>query len=189
MNLDLSILDALNSLTGQGRIPDLLIIFFANYLVYVFAIIAVLYWFWHSAKFVARKAVTLAAISFILARLIVTELIRYLYFRSRPEIVHPIINMTPKQSESAFPSGHATGMFSIAMAIYFYNKKLGWLLLVMSVITAIARVSIGVHYPSDVAAGAIIGILTAWITEKTLFRKIDNFVRKLSDFSDRIFKL
>jgi len=188
LNIDLKILDALNSvLTNRNHALDLLVIFLANYLVYVFAAIAVLYWFWNSAKLSARKAVLLAFVSFVLARGVVTEIIRHIYARPRPDIPHPIIDMSQKQFEASFPSGHATAMFSIAMSIYFYNKKLGWWMFGMAAVTAVFRVAIGVHYPSDVLAGAVFGILTSWLVEKIAAGKIDGLVLKLSNLSDRIF--
>ena len=189
MAFDFNLLHALNSWTNHNKILDWIFIFTANYLVYIFAAMAILYWFIYPAqtKLLARKAVTLAFVSFVTARLILTELIRRLLPRLRPTIPHPILDLSQKQTESSFPSGHATAMFSIAMAIYFYNKKLGWWLFAMAILTAIARVVIGVHYPSDVVAGAIVGILTAWVVEKALAIKIEKLVQKLSDFSDRIF--
>lgn len=188
MNLDLQILHALNSWTNHGRVSDLLIIFLANYLVYIFAAIAVLYWFWHKPenKLLARKAVLMAFISFVLARGVVTELIRHIYPRQRPDVAHPIIDLSQKQFEASFPSGHAVAMFSIAMSIYFYNKKLGWWLFGMAMVTAVFRVVIGVHFPSDVTAGAILGILISWVLEKTAAGKVGKWAEWFSNLTDKI---
>jgi undecaprenyl-diphosphatase len=189
MNLDQQILLALNSWTNHSQALDWFFIFCANYLVYIFSAMAILYWFIHKPenKMLERKAVATAFISFVIARLLLTELIRIIVPRHRPIVLHPIIDLMQIQKESAFPSGHASAMFAIAIAIYFYNKRLGSWLLVMSAVTAVARVVIGVHWPSDIIAGALLGILVAWLTEKFLAGKINSLLKKISEASDRFF--
>ena len=186
MNIDLKILTYLNGWTGHNHILDLFFVFFASYLVYFFAAAAVLYWFIYpdKTKLLARKAVVLAFISFVVARLVLTELIRAFYARPRPTITYPLEHLP---TEPSFPSGHATAMFSIAVAIYFYNPRLGKILFIMAVVTAIGRVIIGAHYFSDVVGGAIIGVLTAWAIDKWLNRKIEPTVQTLSEASDKLF--
>jgi undecaprenyl-diphosphatase len=75
------------------------------------------------------------------------------------------------------PSGHATLFFALSAVIYFYNKKLGIFCFISSTLIVLARVFGGIHWPSDVLAGAIIGILSGWLINK-LFR---NYFEKFSD--------
>lgn len=186
MNLDLRILYYFNSWTNHNKILDWFFIFCANYIVYIFAAAVILYWFFYpeKTKLLARKAVILSFLSFVVARLIITELIRAIDPRQRPQISNAIVSLPTQPS---FPSGHATAMFSIAMAIYFYNRSLGKYLLVIAVITAFARVIIGAHYLSDVVGGAIIGILTAWVVDKWFTRRIEPTTLTFSEASDRAF--
>ncbi|PCI19581.1 hypothetical protein COB64_03495 [Candidatus Wolfebacteria bacterium] len=63
----------------------------------------------------------------------------------------------------SFPSGHATFFAALAMALYYYNKKLGLIFGVSALIIGVSRVIAGVHFPVDIIAGFFIGIVGAWI--------------------------
>ena len=65
---------------------------------------------------------------------------------------------------NSFPSGHAARMAMLAVLAWGLGPAwLGWLLLVWAPLVALARVAMGVHYLSDVAAGAAIGIVVGSI--------------------------
>jgi len=51
---------------------------------------------------------------------------------------------------------------AIAVALWFRNHNFGNLLLILSMLSGLARVGAGIHYPTDIAAGVFIGWLTAW---------------------------
>lgn len=96
--------------------------------------------------------------------------------RDRPFVTYP--NDITKRTEVgplSFPSGHTTAAFATATALSLSSKK--WQVIVPSYIYAgfvgYSRMRLGVHYPSDVLAGALIGIgsgLLVW--------QIDKFIRK-----------
>ncbi len=73
----------------------------------------------------------------------------------------PLISQSSK--EASFPSGHATFYFALATIVYFYNKKVGIWFFIVSFFIAVARVFVGVHWPSDILAGALLGILMGYI--------------------------
>jgi undecaprenyl-diphosphatase len=61
-------------------------------------------------------------------------------------------------SWSAFPSDHATFFFSLAVGLFFVSRTLGWLALVHAVlIISFPRVYLGLHYLTDIVAGALLG--------------------------------
>lgn len=61
-------------------------------------------------------------------------------------------------SWSAFPSDHATFFFSLAVGLFFISRTLGWLALVHAVlIISFPRVYLGLHYLTDIVAGALLG--------------------------------
>lgn len=107
-----------------------------------------------------------------MARFGVVELIRFLYPRERPFVANgldALINQNPL--ESSFPSGHAT--FFMALAVYLIlagDKKLGWFILISAVAIGLARVAAGVHWPSDIIVGWLVGGLISWLVFK-LFNK------------------
>ena len=76
-----------------------------------------------------------------------------------------------KIDQPAFPSGHAAFFFALSTVVYFYNKKAGIGFFVASFLISISRVFGGVHWPTDILAGVLVGIFSAWFILKIL-RKI-----------------
>jgi len=66
----------------------------------------------------------------------------------------------------AFPSGHTAVVFTLATATHFFNKKLAYFLYASGLVIGLARIAGGVHYPSDIAGGIILGIFIGFIVYK-----------------------
>jgi len=96
------------------------------------------------------------------ARFGVTELIRFFYHRLRPFVTYQAHQLL-SGNEWSFPSGHSAFFFAMATAIYLYNKKWGIGFFLAAILMNISRVIAGVHYPSDIIGGAIIGIIVAYV--------------------------
>lgn len=62
----------------------------------------------------------------------------------------------------AFPSGHATGLFSITLFLFTENKFLGGLSLFLSLLIVTARVKSNVHDAIDIIGGAILGVMVTY---------------------------
>ncbi len=66
-------------------------------------------------------------------------------------------------SWSSFPSDHAVLFFALATGIYFVNRKVGLFLYVYTLFCiALPRIFLGMHYPSDILAGALLGMAFAF---------------------------
>lgn len=166
--LDLNIFFLLNSAAGRSAETDFLIVFFADYLAFVLPIVflGLLYraaWPWRE-KFWAAGIVLFSA---FLARFGVTSLIRFFYHRPRPFLVYDVQQLFSESSYS-FPSSHATLFFAFAFAVYWYNKKWGFWFLIATTLMTAARVMAGVHYPSDILGGLIIGGVVAYLVSRYL---------------------
>ena len=109
----------------------------------------------------------LAAYELILGSLtlwIVVELVKALVRRSRPIILVTQARIVgyPAVGRS-FPSGHTSQVFFMAMLMAQHFHASAWvvfLLYVIALVVGITRMYVGVHYPRDVLAGAILG--SAW---------------------------
>lgn len=162
MVLDIQIFHLLNNLAGQSKFFDWFIIFFADYLQYVL-VVGFLFFIFYSAKKI--KIFLVVVLSMIVSRYGIVELIRYFYHRPRPFMVYNINHLVANGSYS-FPSGHAALFFAMAMAIYFYNKKWSVWFFIAAALMGVARIIAGVHYPTDILGGAMIGIVVAYLILK-----------------------
>lgn len=110
----------------------------------------------------ARRGAIAAGLSSALA-LAASAQIADLVDRPRPFVEDPgaVHLLAAHAANASFPSDHATAAFAIAVAILLRNRRYGLLALGMAVVLAIGRVAVGVHYPSDVLAGAALGSAAA----------------------------
>ena len=169
MNIDLYLFNLINEFAGRWAWLDYFGIFCADYLGYVLLFVLAILLLVNLKKY--WKIVVLSVFSAIISRFVLAEIIRFIWFRPRPFVslnFIPLIQQSP--AEASFSSGHASFYFALSTIIYFYNKKAGILFYIASILVVISRVFVGVHWPSDILAGAIIGILTGWLFYK-LFKK------------------
>ncbi|GCD93203.1 phosphatase PAP2 family protein [Embleya hyalina] len=68
----------------------------------------------------------------------------------------------PGPHDWSFPSNHAVVAAAAATALWLVDRRIGALAAVAALAMAASRVWVGVHYPHDVAAGLLIGVLVAW---------------------------
>lgn len=93
-----------------------------------------------------------------------STLLKHLFERPRPckvlENVHLLVGCTDSYS---FPSSHAVNNFAAAMFFTFFYRHLKWILFSVASLMALSRIFVGVHYPSDVVGGALIGLVIGYV--------------------------
>ena len=72
--------------------------------------------------------------------------------------IHLLVNCG---SGKSFPSSHAVNNFAMATLFAYYYRRWTWAFLAWAALVALSRVGVGVHYPSDIAGGAVIGTIVA----------------------------
>ena len=104
------------------------------------------------------------ALNFILSNLVIKNIIQ----RPRPYAVD--MTLVPKiiPSEYSYPSGHTSSSFAAATSIYLVNKKAGRIALVFAAMIAFTRLYFGVHYPTDIFGGIVMGISCAAVVKATV---------------------
>lgn len=98
-----------------------------------------------------------------LSALIVANTLGQMIGRLRPyEASVEIVRLIPPPLTShAFPSGHTSVAFACAAALTYGRPGWGLVALGAAVVVGLGRVFVGVHYPSDVLAGAVLGVVCA----------------------------
>jgi undecaprenyl-diphosphatase len=117
-----------------------------------------------------QRAAVAAGASFVVAALL-AHFIGSAIDRPRPFVAHGSIHaFLSHAADPSFPSDHATAAFAIAVAVAIRQRLWGSVLLVLAVALSVGRVFLGLHYPSDVVAGALLGTAVAAITTVTPVR-------------------
>jgi len=168
MTIDQIIFRLINGLAGKWWPFDWLGIFFAEYLGYFIVLIAIFIFIKERNWRQRIYFFALAGLSVILARGLITEIIRFFYERPRPFLTLQIQPLIEHNLTSSFPSGNAAAFFALGLAIFYFNRKWGWRCLILALLIGAARIFTGVHWPSDILAGAIIGLVSAFLVKKFL---------------------
>ena len=167
-NFDLLIFSLIHNLAGKSRLLDFLGIFLAGYLGYLLVLAAVVIIAMESDWKKRFLNFSFMALSLIISRGIITEVIRAVYYRPRPFIALDFTPLIAEANHGAFPSGHATFFFALAGIIWLLDKKWGWRFLIAASLMGLARVFVGVHWPLDILGGAVVGIFSVWAVNKYL---------------------
>jgi len=97
-----------------------------------------------------------------------TYAMKSLVNRPRPYVTYPDINALETLSSKSFPSGHTSYAFATATSLSIAYPK--WYVIAPAYLWAgsvgYSRMNLGVHYPTDVLAGAVLGAGSAWLTWK-----------------------
>ena len=99
--------------------------------------------------------------------LLVNQLIARAWQRPRPYEAHPGQHTWVARShDPSFPSDHASAAFGIAFAVLTFDRLAGSLFVAAAALIGLGRVLVGVHYPADVLAGALVGLGCAVVVAK-----------------------
>jgi len=96
--------------------------------------------------------------------IVVSEGISRLYVRQRPFVADPTVKLlVPHGADGGMPSHHIAFMVTLIVSVYFYDRRIAAVLALLTIISGVARIAAGIHYPSDILAGAILGVVIVYL--------------------------
>lgn len=116
-----------------------------------------------------KKAIVNLVISLLLTWGL-TELFKFVVARPRPFEAGAAQLIGKVPVGSSFPSQHAAFTFTAATTTVMTHRVLGWIAFLFAALVAYSRVYLGVHYWSDIIAGAVIGSIIAYGVDRGMSR-------------------
>jgi undecaprenyl-diphosphatase len=160
---DIGLLNWLNHHLIPHSVPVLRIISYTTTFISIAVVLMVL------ITSIVSKSKTIRIKFFVLVSLlilvaIISQGLKTLIFRERPFKTYSFIEKLSEGGDSSFPSGHTLEAFAMATALSlsFSKKKIIIPVYLWAMLVAYSRMALGVHYPSDVLAGIIIGTFIGW---------------------------
>jgi undecaprenyl-diphosphatase len=111
-----------------------------------------------------RMALLRVVCAVLIADVVSGVLMKPLFARERPFVAHAEVTTVGHRSTSpSFPSGHATiaAAGAVALSLMWPELAVAWWVLALA--TMAARVYMGMHYPTDVIGGALVGLACGWL--------------------------
>ncbi len=172
MQWDWSILDAIQTLRtgfGDAIMPWLSRLGDGGVVWIVLAVVLLLY-----PK--TRRTGVAVAVALLLDVLLCNGILKPLAARVRPCVLRPEVELLIAcPTDYSFPSGHTAASFAATSALCFCRSRLGIPAGILACLIAFSRLYLYVHFPSDVLAGIVLGILFgcagAWVSRRLPRRK------------------
>ena len=117
------------------------------------------------------------ALSMLMTLFAVNIVIKNIVARTRPyEVVEGLNRIIGAQDDFSFPSGHTAHAFAFSVVIFLMlSRKWGMFALVFAFLMGFTRLYVGVHYPTDVIAAALIGTVMAFLSVFVVRRVVEKF--------------
>ena len=114
-----------------------------------------------------RRAGIATALASLGTTYTVQRMVKPIFRRRRPFVNRETLVVGIRTGDASFPSGHTASSFAAATALATFYPNAAPLVFTLASLVGASRVHLGHHFPSDVTAGAVIGIgtgtLTAWL--------------------------
>jgi membrane-associated phospholipid phosphatase len=107
-------------------------------------------------------------------------LLKHIFLRTRPYIAHPdLIPLARRPRSSSFPSGHtATACAMGFTALRELRKRYSIPIFIIGLLVSLSRLYLGMHYPTDVITGILLGLFSCCLAERLMWRLQDKSLLK-----------
>ena len=114
-----------------------------------------------------RKTGVVLLLALLIEAFFCNIVLKNLVAMPRPFTLHENVQLLiPAPHDYSFPSGHTGAAFASAAALYFSRARYWIVVFVLAVLIAFSRLYLYVHFPTDVLAGIVLGIASAWLAEQ-----------------------
>lgn len=160
----------------KQEILNLLIIIGAKYILFLSVAIAGIYFFRLSLE--KKKELIIFSLAFMPLAYLAVWIVSLFYNNPRPFVVGGFVPLIPHGPDNGFPSDHALLSSALAMAIYFFDKKIGSVLMLLAIVISVSRVLAGVHHITDVSGSLMSSIIVSslvyyYLVPKLPFKQVD----------------
>jgi len=166
MQFDIQAVLLLNAFANKSSALSTLTVFFGEYFPYLVAASLLFPILMKPTLRERLRFLAEALIAALVARLVFVELIRLFIERLRPFAADASVVALLEETSFAFPSGHATFFFALATSVFLHNRRWGSAFYAAALLISLARIAAGVHYPTDILGGALLGSLVAWLAHR-----------------------
>ncbi len=165
---DLSVFHAINGMAGHTPLLDGFLPFLAQYGLEIYAVFFVIAWFGLPRREEKKRHALVVSFFGGAIALLINAIIGGFLFRPRPFTISSVHahQMIPHAHDTSFPSDHVSGGFGFAAGAWGQTAKwFSWLFTFLSIVMMFARVYVGVHWPTDVLASLVIGVISGRIAK------------------------
>lgn len=187
IDMDRSLFNAINSLANRSGVLDWLARLGADDHIVPLALSLLVLLVVVIAKNHQEREDALTCLLCVLAAVAVSTVMVYAFnmsfFRPKPFSSNQVTMLFYHNTDSAFPSNAAALSFAMSFAVFFYNRRVASLMILLSACFGIARIMVGVHYPLDIVSGILVGLSSAFLAEslKPLYQALSIRINLLVD--------
>lgn len=145
--------------THHSAIFDAKVIFLAVYFIFLVILLAGLFLIFYRKSW--RESILVFGSGFVAWG--IAKILKILIHTERPFSVLSGVEPLFRETGYAFPSGHTAVAAALAFALFFINKKVGYVFMLFALLIGLARVIAGVHFPIDILGGFILGALISYL--------------------------
>ncbi|KKU15515.1 hypothetical protein A3I34_02925 [Candidatus Jorgensenbacteria bacterium RIFCSPLOWO2_02_FULL_45_12] len=161
--------EGIHVFAGVSPVVDMVSVFMARYFPVVIAVFVLFFIFRRNSLKEKLFVLCFIFLSALISRGILAAVVKFFYYHPRP---FETFNFTPLVYSfgNSFPSGHASILFALAFAVWFFNKKWGIWLSAGALLNGVGRIFVGVHFPADIIGGMFVALAAVFIARLLIYR-------------------